>query len=219
MRLLLVNPNTSAATTEAMLAIAREAAPACIAIEGLTAPFGASLITDEAALAVAARAVDAAVTDERVAGFDCVIVAAFGDPGLAALKSRLPVPAAGLAEAGMAEGAAHGSFAVVTTTPDLAGAIGRAAQAFGHGNAFLGTWLTPGDPRTLMADEERLVAALKAACAEAVAAGARAIVIGGGPLAVAARALAMRLPVPIVEPVPAAVRLALAQAQARPLTR
>jgi Asp/Glu/hydantoin racemase len=219
MRLLLVNPNTSAATTDAMLAIAREAAPAGVSIEGATAPFGEPLITDEAALAVAAEAVQALVTGERVTGFDGVIVAAFGDPGLAALRSRLPVPATGLAEAGMGEGAAHGLFAVVTTTPDLAAAIGRAARAYGHGDVFHGTWLTPGDPRALMADGGRLVAALEEACGEAVAAGARAIVIGGGPLAVAARALATRLPVPIVEPLPAAVRLALARAQARPLTR
>jgi Asp/Glu/hydantoin racemase len=92
MRLLLVNPNTSAGTTAAMLAIAREAAPPGVLIEAATAPFGEPLITDETALAIAAEAVEALVTGERVAGLDGVIVAAFGDPGLALLKARLPVP-------------------------------------------------------------------------------------------------------------------------------
>jgi Asp/Glu/hydantoin racemase len=219
MRLLLANPNTNTAITDAMVVIARKAAPPGVSVEGATASFGEPLITDETALAVAAEAVEAFVTVQRVAKFDGVIIAAFGDPGLAALKSRLPIPATGLAEAGMGEGAAHGPFAVVTTTPDLAAAIRRTAQAYGHGGLFCGVWLTPGDPRALMADRGRLVSELEEACAEAVAAGARAIVIGGGPLAVAARALATRLPVPIVEPIPAAVRLAAARLQARPLTR
>jgi allantoin racemase len=70
MRLLLVNPNTNAATTEAMLSIAREVAPDGITVEGATALFGESLITDVKALAIAAEAVEALLTPPRVAGID-----------------------------------------------------------------------------------------------------------------------------------------------------
>jgi Asp/Glu/hydantoin racemase len=208
MRLTLVNPNTSRATTAAMVAIAEEAGNC--AVRGLTAPFGATLITDPASLALAARAVEA-LADE-LAGADAVVVAAFGDPGLAVLRARLDCPVTGIAEAGMAEAASLSPhFAVVTTTPALVPAIAAKAAADGH-VGFAGTWVTPGDPATVMADPAVLRAALAEACRRAIAeSGAGALVIGGGPLALAARALAGTFPVPLVEPVPAAVRLSLAR--------
>lgn len=208
MRLMLVNANTSVETTAAMVAIATEAAGE--PVQGLTARFGAPIITDPVALAIAAQAVVALAPD--LAKARAVIVAAFGDPGLHGLRARLSCPVTGLAEAGMAEAARISPrFAVVTTTPDLVGAIAARAASEGHAD-FAGTWVTPGDPATVMADPARLIAALATACQRAIAeGGAGAIVIGGGPLAVAARALAGSLPVPLVEPVPAAVRLTLAR--------
>jgi Asp/Glu/hydantoin racemase len=101
----------------------------------------------------------------------------------------------------------------VTTTPLLVPRIARSAAEYGHARVYAGTRLTPGDPAALTADPARLLAALRDACRTAIAEDrVDAIVIGGGPLAVAARALAAEMPVPLVEPVPAAVRLAVARA-------
>ncbi len=219
-RLALVNPNTNAATTDTMVAIAREAAGSAALIEGRTAPFGVPLILNEPALTQAAAAVLALAFALAEAGVDGVIVSAFGDPGLEALRAVLSVPVTGIAEAGMAEAARDEAgrkrpFAVVTTTADLAAAITAAAHRYGHGEVFRGVELTPGDPAFVMADPDRVTDALGAACARAIAErGAAALVIGGGPLALAARRLAGRFAVPIVEPVPAAVRLALRRAAA-----
>jgi Asp/Glu/hydantoin racemase len=64
-----------------------------------------------------------------------------------------------------------------------------------------------------MQQPDTLVEALAQACDEAVRHGdAQVVVIGGGPLARAARALRHRVAVPLIEPVPAAVRLALRRA-------
>jgi Asp/Glu/hydantoin racemase len=225
MRLILVNPNTSSTTTEAMLALARGAAPAGMSIDGITVPFGASLITDEAALATAAEAVVALGPTLADAAVEGVIVAAFGDPGLPQLRRRLACPVSGVAEAGMAEAARDGRpFAVVTTTPNLAASICRAAEFYGHRDAFRGVRVTDGDPQDLMSDIERLTEALGSACLRALReTGAQALVIGGGPLAIAARALKHRFEALIIEPVPAAVRLAAARAREadhnRPLGR
>jgi Asp/Glu/hydantoin racemase len=222
MRLVLINPNTAATTTEAMLSIARATAPD-VEIDGVTATFGAALITNPSELAVASDAVEALAAEISRLQPDGVIVAAFGDPGLRPLRERLACPVTGIAEAGMAA-AAHGDrrFAVVTTTPDLASSIQRAAEAYGHGDLFLGTALTDGDPAQLMERPDQLEAAMAAACRRAIAdLGAQAIVIGGGPLALVARQLQAQFETPIIEPIPAAVRLALARAgqggQARPL--
>ncbi|MEO1105322.1 MAG: aspartate/glutamate racemase family protein, partial [Pseudomonadota bacterium] len=127
MTIALVNPNTSTATTEAMVAIAQDAAGGSATIKGVTAHFGASLITEPGALSVAADAVLALAP--TLGDYDGVIVAAFGDPGLHALRERLPCPVTGIAEAGMAEAAKGGRrFAVVTSTVD---ARTRAARASG----------------------------------------------------------------------------------------
>jgi Asp/Glu/hydantoin racemase len=207
-RLILVNPNTTAATTAAMVEIARAEAGPRAEIVGMTAPVGVGLITEPAALAEAADAVTGMADSLREA--DAVIVAAFGDPGLPMLRAVLPCPVTGIAEAGMAEAAQGGRrFAVVTTTPLLVESIAGLAAAYGHGG-FMGTYLTPGPPGPLMADPDLLAAALLDACTRAVReGGAEAVVIGGGPLAVAAQRLAGQVAVPLIEPVPAAVRLSL----------
>jgi allantoin racemase len=207
MRILLLNPNTSAATTARMVEIASLAAPPGVTVEGMTAPFGVPLITDPAALATAAKAVSAALASmERMP--DGVIVAAFGDPGLEAARATLPCPVVGIAEASMAAAARFGRFGVATTTPDLAQAIADTAQAYGHGDRFTGVRLTPGDPAILMADPAKLTQALAQACRQcADTDGAAAVIIGGGPLASAARQLRSDLAMPIIEPIPEAVGL------------
>jgi Asp/Glu/hydantoin racemase len=209
MRLLLVNPNTNAATTALMVGIAQGAAPPGVTIQGTTAASGAPLILDAAMLAIAGQAVQALIAQTDLTPFAGVIIAAFGDPGLAAVRALTPLPVTGIAEAAMAAAAAHGRFAIATTTPLLAEAIGARAAAYGHGDAFAGTWLTEGDAGALMAEPGRLEAALEAAIRRAMAEAAPdAVIIGGGPLAAAAAALRPRLSVPIIEPVPAAVGLA-----------
>jgi allantoin racemase len=213
MKLALVNPNTSAATTATMVRIAAETAGALAAVEGYTAAFGSALITGPEALDLAAEAV--AALAPALGDAQAVIVAAFGDPGLDRLRAALDVPVIGIAEAGMAEAANGGRrFGVVTTTPDLRDRIAKTALRYGH-HRFAGTWTTPGDPVTLMADPRALRASLAAAIERAVReAGVEAVVIGGGPLALAARALSATAPVPLVEPLPAAVRLALTRVAA-----
>jgi Asp/Glu/hydantoin racemase len=209
-RLVLVNPNTSRASTEAMITIGRGCAQNGLSIRGVTAPFGAALITDEEALEQAALAVVSLAPRLRRTVCDGVIVSAFGDPGLQRLREALDVPVTGIAEAGMGAAAEKSRrFAVVTTTPGLTGVIARAAARYGYAAQFAGTFLTEGDPVALMAKPDTLVSALEATCRTAIReGGAETIVIGGGPLAPAARALAATLGVALIEPVPAAIHLA-----------
>lgn len=206
MRIAFINPNTDMQVTDVMRRIAQRHAPAGVEVIGMTAPFGVSLITNAEALAVAARAVLA--LSRRLEGHDGVIVAAFGDPGLEQLRARLACPVVGIAEASMlAAGAGGRRFAVATTTPGLTEAIAARAAA-GHHAGFAGTWLTPGDPVAIMADPEALAEALQAACLAAIREGqAEAVIIGGGPLALAADTLRDRLAVPLIAPIPEAIRL------------
>jgi allantoin racemase len=74
--------------------------------------------------------------------------------------------------------------------------------------------VTSGDPAALTADPAAAAAALADLSRTARGDGAEAVVVGGGPLALAARILAARAPLPVVEPIPAAVRLALRRTSA-----
>jgi allantoin racemase len=203
--IILVNPNTSHAITADMVEIARGAAPAGVRISGLTVRFGAPLITDEAALDEAARAVLALAPELGEA--DGVIVSAFGDPGADALSERLARPVVGIAEASMRAAARDGRrFAVVTTTPLLVPSILQRSARIGLGQLCGGVLTTPGDPAALMAKPGDLERALHELAERAVAElDAEAIIVGGGPLARVGTALRARLSVPVIEPIPEAV--------------
>ena len=200
---LLINPNSSADTTRLMVEIARDAA-ATIAIDGMTAPYGPPLITNEAELAIAAEAVAGIDVDGRYRG---VIVAAFGDPGRDTLGRRLNIPVVGIAEAGMRLAAKdRRRFSVATTTPNLVQAIERRAAALGCREELASIRLTDGALKAVMGDPDLMLSALARVVRQAIEEdGAEVVVIGGGPLAAAARILAASSPVPLIEPLPAAV--------------
>lgn len=209
---ILLNPNTSTAATAMMLEIAREALAGTATIEGMTAATGATTITDPAALAVAATQV-AAMADRIAGPVAGVLVAAFGDPGLEALRARSSIPITGLAEAAIRAAAVGGRrFAIVTTTPALDAALRQRVEAYAPDGILAGIRYTASGAAA-MQDAERLHDELAAACARAVSQdGADAIIIGGGPLAAAARRLRQTITVELIEPVPAAMRLMLARA-------
>lgn len=205
-RVALVNPNTDVVITARMLAVARRAAPPGLDLVGFTAERGAALITDEAQLVRAVDAVQALAP--RLNDFDGIIVGAFGDPGCEALRTACRVPVVGIGECALREAARGGRrFAVATTTPLLVASIERAVARFGLTEAFAGVMLTRGDaaavtgtPAVLRDELGRVLDGLDAGT------GIDAVVIGGGPLADAARSLAAGRSILVVEPVPAAVR-------------
>ena len=101
MRLLIINPNISESVTQLIAAEARLSAGPQTEISMQTAPFGVAYIETRFEALIGAYAV-AQVAAEHVAGHDAVIVAAFGDPGLAALREVLPVPVLGMTESALA---------------------------------------------------------------------------------------------------------------------
>lgn len=203
MRIGLINPNGSAATTDMMVALARAATRH--EVVGRTANRAPGMIVTPGELARAAGEVVEMGGEfaPRCAG---LVVAAFGDPGLEILRARVAIPVVGIAEASMLEASRDGRrFGVATTTPDLAAAIADRADALGLGTVFTGTRCTPGDPFALMADPDRLRSALAAAISACIQDGAEAVIIGGGPLGRAAAELQRVFAIPVVAPIPSAV--------------
>jgi len=211
-RLALLNPNANAETTARMTAVARQAVGPAVSIEGFTARSGPLVIADEEALEKAARLAIERGEELAAEGFRGILISGFGDPGLDRLRRRISISVTGIAEAGMKEASLKGRrFSIVTTTPELKAAIMRRAVRLGHGNNLISVRIA--GSVEVMSDPERLAQTLLASCHEAVSEeGAEAILIGGGPLADAARTIAPMVPVPVIEPVAAGARLACARA-------
>ncbi|GLR87973.1 aspartate/glutamate racemase family protein [Bradyrhizobium iriomotense] len=205
-RILLINPNSSQATTDMMVAIARSAASDRLDILGATAKRApAMIVTPEALDAAAAEVVE--IAQARKQTCDGVIVAAFGDPGLAEVRAAVALPAAGIGESSMLEAAQGGRrFGVATTTPLLGPKIDQLPDGLGLRSLWTGACFADGDPLELARDPARQRAALADTIRTCVAQdGAEAVIIGGGPLAQAARELQPMFEVPIIAPVPSAV--------------
>jgi Asp/Glu/hydantoin racemase len=216
MRLLLINGNTDAAITARMVALARATAGAGVAIEGATARFGARYISTRSAAAIAGHAVLDALAHALAEAPtpDAVMLACFGDPGIAALRELSPVPVVGMAEASILMAATLGGrIALLTGGARWVPMLSEYAAAIGFGERVVvrGIALT-GDAIAASPD-----AALPALAAEARAAadqdGAEVVVLGGAGLAGLAERIADAVPVPLLDSLACTARAAIALAR------
>jgi len=210
-RILLINPNSSVATTEMMVSIAQAAATGACEVTGATARRAPPMIIEPDALAFAAdEVVEIAVSNDGK--YDGFIVAAFGDPGLAQVRERCRTPAVGIAESSLREASAGGRrFGIATTTPALKVAIDQRVTSLGLSAQYTGLRAPSADPTGLVKDKDHLRDALAHVVHQCIDQdGAQAVIIGGGPLGQAARELRPMFSIPIVPPIPAAIRSILA---------
>lgn len=210
--IVLINPNSNASTTRSMTEIASTATGG-VKVEGKSNEGVPPLLTTPKDLAdalpgVVKIGVDA-TQDPKVGA---IIVSAFGDPGLPELRAKVGVPVFGIREQAFHEAAKGGRpFGIATTTPDpgLLEGFRQTAVALGYGAQFRGTRATPGDPNALMKKSpEELDAALAEAVRASAADGAKAVIIGGGPLTASALRLQPQFDMPLVVPVIAAAQAA-----------
>lgn len=206
-RLLIINPNTNAAMTASIVAQVRRHLPDWIATTAVTARFGAPVIATRAAFDAAAGAVTDAFR-QAAEPIDAVLLACFGDPGLADLRHAADkIPVSGLADACFH--AAGERFAVVTLGPDWQSILLAQANALRPG-ACVGVWALPGSGLDFMREPAALSASLDTACAEAASAGAATIILGGAVLAGHAHHLHCAVPlIDCIETAAAAVVRAL----------
>lgn len=205
-RILLINSNSLDATTAMMVAIAKSVVADGFDVVGATATRAPKMIVSAEALEAAAPEVEE-IALARSAGCDGIIVAAFGDPGLAGIKAALSLPAVGIGESAMLAAAEDGRrFGVATTTPLLEAKIDALPEALGLRSRYTGTRFAEGDAQELMRDPARLCGALAGAVEACIAQdGAEAVIIGGGPLGEAARELQPMFTVPVIAPITSAV--------------
>jgi Asp/Glu/hydantoin racemase len=217
MKLLLINPNITAAMTDSMAAEARRFASSSTEIVAVTAAFGTQYVENRVEAAIAAHAV-LDVLAKHAADCDAAIISAFGDPGLAAAREFADIPIVGIEEAAILTAWTLGRrYSIICLTPRLRTWYIECAQEHGLAGRLASVRALDQPIADITHAKEQLRDRLLEECMLAIEQDeAEVIIFGGGPIAGLARELADLIPVPALDGVPCAVRFAEALVGLRP---
>lgn len=216
-RLLVINPNTSPATTDRLAQHVPLVLGADTQLTCITARFGASYIACEASYAVAGHALlDAWATHlhntPRDQHPDRVLIGCFGDPGLHALRESAACAVTGLAEASFIEASAIGPFAIVTGGERWRPMLQRIAHTLGFAANLKHIETVRETGAELLANPEHAIKILTLACQRAAAQNVKSIILGGAGLAGYAALVQPSIDVPVIDSVLAGARVAMSNA-------
>lgn len=213
MRLLVINPNISDDVTALIESEALRSAAPGTELVVRTAGHGVEYIETRFESLIAAGAVAEIVAEHTRAGadpVDGVVVAAFGDPGMPALKELANVPVIGITEAALCAAALQGHrFSIIAISDRIKpwyrdcverfGLLGRLASIRSINETLNSIGSVQQDFK------ETLLALSRQAVAED---GADVVILAGAPLAGLARELEGEIPVPVVDGISAGIRMA-----------
>lgn len=207
MKILLINPNISESVSDLIRKEAQRSASPGTDIDVRTAPFGVAYIETRFEATIGAYAASQ-IAAEHYQGFDAVVVAAFGDPGLLGLREALPIPVTGMTESALASAHLLGQrISVIAISTRIQAWYREVITSYGFGSrlASIRSLDSPlANIGTVQSDQgERLIALAERAVEED---GADVIILAGAPLAGLARSLTGQLPVPVVDGVSSAVK-------------
>jgi len=207
MRLLIINPNISDSVTALIEAEARRSASPGTQITMKTAAFGVAYIETRFEALIGAYAT-AQLAAEHHGGHDAVIVAAFGDPGLAGIREVMPVPVLGMTESALATACLLGQrFSIIAISQRIQAWYREVVEANGLIGRLASIRALNQELVNIGSVQAEHAEALHTLCERAVREdGAEVIVFAGAPLAGLARSMQGQLPVPLVDGVSSAVR-------------
>ncbi|WOH78780.1 aspartate/glutamate racemase family protein [Bradyrhizobium sp. BEA-2-5] len=209
MKILLLNPNTTADVTDLLHAAGSKAASVGTELVPLTAARGVPYIATRTEAQIGG-AIALEMLAEQHRRVDAAIIAAFGDPGLFAARETFDIPVVGMAEAAMLTACMAGRrFAIVTFAGALAPWYEECVAMHGLSSRCAGIRTLDGGFQSIsevQAEKEELLVALANRAVEQD--NADVVILSGAPLAGLAAKVRDRIPVPVVDPVAAAVRQA-----------
>ncbi|WP_424929180.1 aspartate/glutamate racemase family protein [Amaricoccus tamworthensis] len=210
MRILLVNPNMTQGMTDAMAVIARRVAGTRAEIVPLTATRGFPYIASRAEAQIAGGITLEMIAD-HVDSVDAVVIAAFGDPGLAGARELFDLPVVGMAEAAVVTAAMMGErYSVVTFSPVMTRWYADCVADTGLGSRFTGVRAPAEHDVRLDSVAQDMRGDLIALANRAVTDdGADVVILGGAPLAGLAPEISGEVPAIVVDPIEAAVAQAM----------
>lgn len=208
MRILVINPNTTAAMTRDIEAQARRYAGADSEVEAISPRWGPASIEGHLEDELAAVATLETVA-QRAGDYDGVIIACYGDPGLYAAREVSPVPVVGIAEASMLMACmvAH-RFSVVTVLPRVRPLIEDVVARYGLSGRCASVRATSLAVLDIERDPDAAQREITAEASRAIEAdGAEAICLGCAGMGPLDRHVQEALDVPVIDGVAAAVKM------------
>jgi allantoin racemase len=217
MKILLLNPNTTAAVTDLLYDAGSKVASPGTELVTATARRGVPYIATRAEAQVGGAFV-LEMLAEAGSDVDAAIIACFGDPGLFGARELFAYPVVGLAEAAMLTACMLGRrFSIVT----FAGALGpwfeECVAMHGLSARCAGVRTLDGTFQSIadvQSEKEDMLVTLANCAVEQDE--ADVVILSGAPLAGLAARVRHRISVPVVEPVAAAVRQAETLAVLKP---
>ena len=226
MKLLVINPNISDDVTALIESEALRSAAPGTELVVRTAGHGVEYIETRFESLIAAGAVaeiiaeysratpDGGTADraDRSPGsaVDAVVVAAFGDPGMPALKELADVPVIGITEAALCAAALQGHrFSIIAISDRIRPWYLDCVERFGLGGRLASIRSINESLNAIGSVQQDFKETLLALSRQAVAEdGADVVILAGAPLAGLARELRGLIPVPVVDGISAGIRMA-----------
>jgi Asp/Glu/hydantoin racemase len=212
MKLLVINPNISEDVTALIQAEALRSAGPDTELIVRTAPHGVEYIETRFESLVAAGAVAELIAEYvSPAGstVDGVVVAAFGDPGMPALKELVDVPVIGITEAALCAAALQGQrFSIIAISDRITAWYRDCVEHFGLGGRLASIRSIKQSLHGIGSVQHDFKDTLLALSRQAVEEdGADVVILAGAPLAGLARDLEGQIPVPVVDGISAGIRM------------
>lgn len=225
MKLLVINPNISDDVTALIESEALRSASPGTELVVRTAGHGVEYIETRFESLIAAGAVAEVMAEHTAApvdgasidgsSIDCasidgVVVAAFGDPGLPALKELTDVPVIGITEAALCAAALQGHrFSIIAISDRIRPWYLDCVERFGLGGRLASIRSINESLNAIGSVQQDFKETLLALSRQAVAEdGADVVILAGAPLAGLARELRGQIPVPVVDGISAGIRMA-----------
>lgn len=217
MKLLVINPNISDDVTALIEAEALRSAAPGTELVLRTAGHGVEYIETRLESLIAAGAVAEVIAEHTRPGaarVDAIVVAAFGDPGMPALKELAEVPVIGITEAALCAAALQGHrFSIIAISDRIKPWYRECVEGFGLEGRLASIRSINESLTGIGAVQQDFKETLLALSLQAVTEdGADVVILAGAPLAGLARDLRGRIPVPVVDGISAGVRMAEAVA-------
>lgn len=205
MKLLVINPNTTASMTATIGECARAVAGPGVTVEAVNPATGPVSIESHYDDALSVPGVLTEIAAGEADGADAYVIACFGDPGLLAAREVATGPVIGIAEAAMRMAAYLGrGFSVVTTLERTVGHTWDLARAYGLERHCRGVHATGIPVVELETDPAAYATVLGAARTALDVDGSDVIVLGCAGMADLCARLQADLGVPVVDGVAAA---------------
>jgi allantoin racemase len=216
MKLLVINPNISDDVTALIESEAGRSASPGTELLVRTAGHGVEYIETRFEALIAAGAVAEIIAEHTAGGggdagpIDGVVVAAFGDPGMPALKELADVPVIGITEAALCAAALQGHrFSIIAISDRIRPWYLDCVERFGLGGRLASIRSINETLNAIGSVQQDFKETLLALSRQAVGEdGADVVILAGAPLAGLARELRGQIPVPVVDGISAGIRMA-----------